>query len=74
MSRRCRDRHEHGDFNSLLALILIVTQFGRVPGLLGQGQGHGHDCNEGGLVDNSLLFIIALYLVICGCCPFKRSC
>ncbi|SEF84869.1 hypothetical protein SAMN05660865_01175 [Caloramator fervidus] len=63
MSKKCEKRP---DFNSLLALLLIVLQFGKK-----EGRDH-HDGMQ--LLDDSVLFIVALYLVICGCCGLKRCC
>ena len=59
--------HENkSDFNSLLALLLIVLQFGK--------SSKEKDKDKDQLLDDSLLFLVALYFVLCGCCGLKRGC
>lgn len=47
-------------FPTLVILILIVLQFSRY--------GKGHDHCGGGIVDNGILFIIALFYLSCAGC------
>lgn len=57
------------NFPMLVILILIVLQFSK-------GKGFGHDDDDedcgGPLIDNSILFIIALFFLSC-CNPCKNS-
>lgn len=51
------------NFTTLIALILIVLVFGSKQG--GKyGKGYGW---SGGVLDNSILFIIAFFFLACGC-------
>ncbi|CCJ33889.1 MULTISPECIES: hypothetical protein [Caloramator] len=67
MSKKC-GCYKGSDFYNLLALLLIILQFGKRP----DHSGSHHD--GGDLLDNSLLFVISLFLIVCGCCGFKRGC
>lgn len=79
MSRKHRNEcsyDEKGLFNcccsfpTLVILILILLQFNRT-GVLGLTGTEGIGNREGSLVDNSILFIIALFYLSC-CNPCKR--
>jgi hypothetical protein len=78
MSKRCCPSYQKpmfgfGGFGSgnctcslptLIILILIVLQFGK------KDKGHDYDdYKEDGIVDNGILFIIALFYLSCVGCP-----
>ncbi|EYE89002.1 hypothetical protein Q428_05010 [Fervidicella metallireducens AeB] len=64
----CRTRNFGGaSFCNLLVLLLIILQFTKKDhGNLGSVEGGCFHTNNQ-TIDNSTLFVIALYLLICGC-------
>ncbi|AKC64040.1 hypothetical protein AAGC94_17435 [Clostridium sporogenes] len=76
MSKRCRCksksrcRGRKGSGNGLIILILILLQFGCCRGFHNECHGGRRGCCE---VDNSILFIIALYYLSC-CGDFSLCC
>lgn len=73
------------NFSYILILLLIALQFGRrrdLPmvdrcsdGVVSDpGIGGGFLGENRGLIDNSVLFILAFYLLVCGCCIGGGGC
>lgn len=51
-------------FATLIILILIVLQFSKKRGYSG---GEDGEYKDGSIIDNSILFIIAFFFLVCGC-------
>ncbi|ADL51320.1 hypothetical protein [Clostridium cellulovorans] len=68
MKKTCKKDSNCGFFGgkTLLALLLFVFQFGNC-GRNGYGCGDigYHGCGNNSIIDNSILFIIALYFICC---------
>lgn len=55
---------------NLIIFVLIVLQFGKK-----DHEGHDEDCGNEGEIDNSILFIIALFfLFVCSCGAGRMEC
>jgi hypothetical protein len=69
MSRSCGHRHEKCcgcDFSNILLLILIALQFSGRDGIFGREICSGEEHHrEHGIIDNSILFILAFYYLVC---------